>query len=375
MNHETLIIGGGPAGAAAAILLARAGRPARLLERQQGAHDKVCGEFISWEATQILQDLGLDLPAMGAQPVEQVRLFNGDDVITAPLPFTGWSLSRCRLDKALLEKAELAGVAVQLGVAARDLSLTDTGWTVSVGGKKSHRTQTLGAKTLFLATGKHDLRNWRRTRLSNEMHKLLGLKMHLHLDAAQQTLLRETVEIHLFDGGYAGLELVEQNKANLCLLINKDIYRACGKRWSALLQWLGRASPCLQTRLAGAQSLWPQPLAVYGVPYGHLPSATADVPGLFRLGDQTAVIPSLAGDGIAIALQSAQLAANIHAQGGPSSLYQQQAQRTFRSPVYSAQFISRLFSHALGRKAAFSLSRRWPSLITEAIVRTRMDCS
>src|SRR5690606_3271673 len=112
MNNETVVIGGGPAGSAAAIHLARHGMPVRLLERQPGPHHKVCGEFISYEAAQSLANLGVDLPALGAVPIHQVRFYNGDKELTFNLPFTAWSLSRCTLDSVLLKQAESAGAMV-----------------------------------------------------------------------------------------------------------------------------------------------------------------------------------------------------------------------------------------------------------------------
>jgi menaquinone-9 beta-reductase len=47
---EAIVVGGGLAGAAFAITLARQGRPVIVLEKTTGAHHKVCGEFLSAEA-------------------------------------------------------------------------------------------------------------------------------------------------------------------------------------------------------------------------------------------------------------------------------------------------------------------------------------
>lgn len=56
-----LVIGGGPAGAAVAAHLARAGRAVTVVERKLGPHDKVCGEFVSGEAALYLRDMDIDL--------------------------------------------------------------------------------------------------------------------------------------------------------------------------------------------------------------------------------------------------------------------------------------------------------------------------
>ncbi len=70
--RNLVIIGGGPAGSSAAIHLANAGVPVCLLERKHGLHDKVCGEFINSEAARLLSDLGVNLPALGAQTITRL---------------------------------------------------------------------------------------------------------------------------------------------------------------------------------------------------------------------------------------------------------------------------------------------------------------
>jgi flavin-dependent dehydrogenase len=369
---DNLVIGGGPAGTAAAIQLAQAGKGVTLLERKQEPHDKVCGEFISWEAADYLTALGIDLPALGAEPITNLRLVNGGESIEAALPFTAWSLSRRRLDAAMLQRAELAGVKVHCGAAAKNLQRRDGYWQASVRTEGSSQFYTeLHADSVFLATGKYDLRQWQR-RKARRTDNRIGFKMHLYLSPNQQMALQHTVELHLFDHGYAGIEPVEGGKANLCFLINKDVFHRCGKRWPDLLEWLRRSSPHLRTRLTGAVQIWSQPLAVYGTPYGYLHRSQAGPIGLYRLGDQMAVIPSLAGDGIAIALYSGLLAAELHVRND-AERYHREALKRFRRPVRSAQIVSGLLSTTKGRRLALWLASRKPALLAGVIRRTRLQ--
>jgi flavin-dependent dehydrogenase len=293
-----LIIGGGVAGGAMAVLLARAGRRPILLERERTAHDKVCGEFVSGEAARMLAGLGLDPASLGAAPIRRVRIAHGTRLAEAALPFPAWGLSRRRLDAALLEAAEREGAEIRCGVAVRGLGPDGA---VLLPGEE------LRADAVFLATGKHELRGAARPAGAE---KLVGLKLHLRLAPAQAALLAGTVELHLLRGGYAGLQPVEDGIANLCVIAPAERFGAAGRSAAALVEALGMEAPRLGERLAGAEPLWPRPLAVARVPYGYryrpLPG---DAPGVFRLGDQAAVIPSLTGDGMAIALHSAALAA------------------------------------------------------------------
>ena len=69
MRREPLIIGGGPAGVAAAITLGRAGCRPVLLERTSGPTDKVCGDFLSGDAIEQVRLLGVDPFVLGAAPI------------------------------------------------------------------------------------------------------------------------------------------------------------------------------------------------------------------------------------------------------------------------------------------------------------------
>ncbi len=378
---DALIIGGGPAGAAAGIDLARGGRRVLLLEKRRSAHDKVCGEFISNEAVAYLERLGINLPALGALPVTQLRLIDRTRMLSAELPFTAWSLSRRKLDESLLNCAVDAGVEVRTGVTVKAFTRVEHRWSVrAIGldplagglcssGRRAY--ETLCSEVIFLATGKHDIRDWRRPAPANGQD-LIGMKMHLRLDGQQTADLRGAVELFLFDEGYAGLELIERGRANLCLLIRKRTWQKY-RSWSGLVTSLCRHSPHLAQRLRGSLSLWNRPLTIAGMPYGYLAAPQTAVTGLFRLGDQAAVIPSLAGDGIAMALRSADLASQVCLRGGSSGDYHQQVYRSFQPALATANRLTRLFASAPGRRVAFFATGLWPGLTQAAIRRTRTE--
>ena len=104
----------------------------------------------------------------------------------------------------------------------------------------------LRARTVFLATGKHEIHDWKRRSKESDSNELIGLKMHLYLDQQQQHQITGSVEIYFYNGGYAGLEPIEDNKVNLCFLINRKIYKSCSGNWDYILDWLYGISPYLK---------------------------------------------------------------------------------------------------------------------------------
>ena len=92
MRQGIVIVGGGLAGASAALRLAAAGRKVLLLEKSRGLHNKVCGEFLSTEALYYLHSQGIDPEALGAKPLQQLRLASGNSLTEARLPFSALSL-------------------------------------------------------------------------------------------------------------------------------------------------------------------------------------------------------------------------------------------------------------------------------------------
>ncbi len=276
-----------------------------LLERDAAPADKVCGDFLSVEAQAILSGLGLDPAGLGAAPIHTVRLAHGGRVAEAALPFPALGLSRRRLDAALLDLASARGAEVRRGVRA--LALQPDGVVTTTAGP-------LRSDAIFLATGKHELRGAARAAAAADW---VGFKTYLALAPAQRAALRGAVELALFDGGYAGMLLVEGEAANLSLIVSAAKLASAGGTWEGLLAWLRGRCPLLGRRLNGATALLARPLAVSRVPYGFLHAPRGDDP-VWRMGDQMAVIPSLTGDGVALALHTAARAAAAW-QGGRSA--------------------------------------------------------
>jgi menaquinone-9 beta-reductase len=368
VTADLVIVGGGPAGSAAACLLARHGRRPLLLERETGAHDKVCGDFVSVEAQAALAALGLDVEALGGARIRRFRLVRGRQVAEADLPFAGVGLSRRVLDEALLQRAAAAGADLRRGAAAREVVADGADLRVDLRGGEA-----VAARTVLLATGKHDLRRPQRQH-ARSPSDLIGFKTYLRLAPSETRALRDHVEIVLFRGGYAGLQMVEGGRVNLCLLVERTLFEALGRSWDALLRGLEPACPHLARRIDGADVLLDRPLAITRIPYGLVHRAEAGEPaGLFRLGDQLAVIPSFAGDGLAIALHTARLAArHALADGRAGPAFHRAAARHLRGQIRLASTLAALGRTRFGGPGIVAAGRACPALLRSLAALTRV---
>jgi menaquinone-9 beta-reductase len=345
-SADVLVIGGGPAGAAAAARLAAAGREVVLCERHARPRPQVCGEFLSGSAAEELSALGMCPTALGAVPIRRVRLVRKATELCAALPFVGYGLSRDCLDQAVLAKSARWGAQVRF-VGVRSLERGRTGWRATLSDGSA-----IKSPVVLLATGKHELRGHRRPSARSE--PLIGFKMPWLLSPAQRAALADHVELFWFDGGYAGLQGVEQDRANLCLVVAAEIWRCAGECWPGLLAHLRALVPALDARLGAARPAWQRPTTVAGLPYGYVWSGEASSENLYRLGDQFAVIPSFTGEGIAIALRTARLAASAVLAGERVEDFARAARNDVRQPIRNACRIGALAS----RGAAFRLALR-----------------
>lgn len=331
-----LIVGGGPAGSAAAIGLARGGAMPVVIERAATTRDVVCGGFLGWDAIAALKRLGLDPAALGARPIRTLRLVAGDRTVEAPLPHEAAGLSRRVLDAALLQSAEESGATVLRGRTVREVM--DRTARLDDG-------EELHADALFVATGKHELRGAIRPIGARTVS--VGLRAALPPVAG----LEGVIELHLYNGGYAGLLLQEDGATNLCLSVAQA--RMTGGR-ETFLAALASEAPCLIGRIGDWPAAWQ---AIAGVPYGWRARTTE--PGVYRVGDQAAVIASLAGDGIAVALASGAAAAQacLHGDGPGARAWQKRFARQAARPVRIAEGLRHLAEHRGERAVMIQLAR------------------
>ena len=363
MQDEVLILGGGVAGCAASIALARKGRSVTLIEREPTPRHKVCGEFLSGEALEDLHALGIDVASLGAVPIDHVRLAAARRAAEAPLPFPAASLTRKALDTALIAAATAAGVRVKRGRSVQSLCRANGDlWQATLDDGTTYK-----ALTAFLATGKHDLRGHGRPK---DPHQWVAFKMYYKLSPAQTADLAGASELMLYPGGYGGIQPVEDGIANLCCVVQHKHLPSGAARWENFLAKMQKDCPHLAMRLEGAEPLLDKPIAITHIPYGFIRRTTED--GLYCVGDQAAVIPSFTGDGISIALHTARCAVAAYVAGVAAPVFQAQLRSALLNQMRLAEFAADGLNNSFARAVLPFCLRVWPGVMRVTARLTRV---
>lgn len=357
---DALILGGGLAGGAAALLLARQGKAVRVIERERQAHHNICGEFLSVEAHDHLRALGIDPLDLGAVPIDRVRLVSGRTKVEGRLPFTALGLGRNVLDEALLDRAQAAGAEVERGVRVRELS--GEAVRTSAGDREGGH--------ILLATGKLPIREDGAPARQSDPDAYVGFKMHYRISPVAQARLTGVIQLVLFDGGYAGLQLVDHARANLCLVIRQRRLAALGGQWADIAAML-HALPYVGDLLADAEPLFDKPLAIANLAYGPSSAQNANDP-VYRLGDQAGMTASLTGDGMAMALRSAFIAAQCLSDGRDAAFYRAWHRADTGRQLRRAMALQRAVGHPLARHVGVGIVRLWPALLGHLAGATRL---
>jgi flavin-dependent dehydrogenase len=292
--YDLIVIGGGPAGTATAILCARKGARVLLLERGRFPRHKVCGEFVSSESLGLLADL-LDQQVgdllQHAIRIPRTRIFLDGRVLQTPIEPAAASIARLDMDIALWKSAERGGVEARQQVTVQRVAGMGPFVVTTSGGEHE-------ARSVVNATGRwSNLQAESRPNGKTEA-KWIGLKAHFAEAASSPS-----VDLYFFDGGYCGIQPVslagakDQRRVNACAMVRADVARTLPETLTL--------HPALQERARHWQPL-SDPISVAPLLL-RKPQPEAD--GMLRVGDAAAFVDPFVGDGISLALRSGALAA------------------------------------------------------------------
>jgi 2-polyprenyl-6-methoxyphenol hydroxylase-like FAD-dependent oxidoreductase len=296
--QDVTIIGAGPAGSAAAIMLARRGWPVTLIEQHRFPRDKVCGECLSALGIDVLERLGFmpELREKGGISLVQAILHDSEGAShTIPLPRPMLGISRHVLDDLLLESARIAGVSIRQPARCERIDATSAGVSVHVRDLATNVLETIQSSFAILADGKAALPGPSPGNTGD-----MGIKTHFTgIDGP-----RDAIDLFGCRGCYGGLAAIERGRWNAAFSVPVERVRAHRGDIDELFDELVRENLSLARRVARAQRVLPWLASA-------LPRFSVRKHWLARvipIGNAVAALEPIGGEGMGLALRSAELA-------------------------------------------------------------------
>lgn len=325
-HWDAVVIGAGPAGSAAAIRLARAGRRILLIDRATMPREKVCGCCLSSTALAELESL--DAFAAGdARPVplDGVTLAAGG--CAARLPLAGATLSRESLDSMLVARAIRAGAdwlpqttvgsiteaADRVRLAIRPASEADTALSLEA----DHVPIATGLAdhvridcTEAASSRPHERDSRRRIAAASR------IGVGLSLEAAASDLPAGRLVMAVGRAGYAGIVRLEDGRIDIAAAIEPQAVARAGRPQAAIAalldESLAGADVCLDSDALQAAHVRATPALTHRTPL-----VAGSRGRLCRIGDAAGYVEPFTGEGMGWALVSGRLLADAILAGGP----------------------------------------------------------
>ena len=384
--YDAIIMGAGPAGASAAILLARSGWRIALVEKLDFPRRKVCGECIAASNLPLLDALGIGeaVSNLAGAPLTRVALMYRDQTIHAALPPLadakhpwGKALGREYLDSLLLEQAGKSGVEIFQPWSAKTAEGEPGRFYCSIAQAHSAETLALSAPVLIAAHGSweiaptNDLKQ--RPHRNSDLFAFKANFKNTNLDAGLLPVLS-------FSGGYGGMVVGDHATTTLAFCIRRDALArsrlAMPKHSAAEAAVAYVANDCdgVAAMLSQAEQ------------YGSWLSVGPIRPGIrmpkqgghaLLIGNAAGEAHPIIGEGISMAIQSAWLLADNLAGNKQEMADKQKQMRLHRhyAAAWQRNFAPRirlaaLFAHVAMRPVLadgmFPLLKRYPQLLTRA---------
>lgn len=309
---QVAIVGGGLAGLACSIRLARQGIKVILVEKNTYPFHRVCGEYISNEALDYVKSLGVNPFDFGAVALDRFWLTSpSGKKLELDLPLGGFGISRYTLDYELSKIAKKEGVELLEGTFVKEIQKNEKKnekWNEETNHKNKFSIKTskgdIESQVVIGSYGKRsNLDNKLQRDFSNKNFPYIGVKYHLKTDLMPNNV----IALHNFWRGYCGISRIEDDKFCFCYLSHKDNLTDF-KKVETIEEQLFRENPFLSKILSKAEFLYDTPEIINQVSFSPKKLIEDDI---LMCGDSAGMITPLCGNGMAMALHSSKVLSDL----------------------------------------------------------------
>lgn len=368
--YDAAIIGGGLAGLALAIQLAKENYHVILMEKEAYPFHRVCGEYISFECWNFLESIGYPLSDMDLPVIKQLLVSapNGN-TLTHALPLGGFGISRYKIDAELAQIARDCGATIKENEKVSDVVFDGHFFTVQAASAK------VKAKCVVASFGKRsnlDVK-WKRPfalKRPGKLNNFIGVKYHVKLDTPA-----ELIVLHNFADGYCGMSQVENNTQCLCYLTTAGNLKRSGNSIRAMEQNILYKNPLLKQLFSNAVFVREEPVTIAQVAFTQKKQVADHV---LMVGDAAGLITPLCGNGMSMALHASKIAAVTITNFLQGKISRQQMEadyclqwhNLFAKRLRTGRFIQRMFGRPWLTNVFIAILKRFPKIVAYLIRQT-----
>jgi menaquinone-9 beta-reductase len=298
--YDVIIAGGGLAGLALSIQLGKTGYRVALFEKEAYPFHKVCGEYISLESWNFLEELGLPLSDWNLPVIRSLLLSAPDGRwLQRELPLGGFGISRYKIDAALAVIARQNGVALYESTRVTDIRFEKQQFIVQTSAGDFSARVVCGT---YGKRGNLDVR-WKRAFLrkkSGKLNNYVGVKYHVTGD-----LPAEQIGLHHFRNGYCGISKIEDDRFCLCYMTTAENLRISGNSIREMETTILQQNPYLKRIFTQTTRVFEQPLTISQISFERKTQVEDHV---LLIGDAAGMAPPLSGNGMSMALHGSKIA-------------------------------------------------------------------